>query len=188
MTELEAAAEVAPEAALAEALDWLAEEPQSADAHYEAALAYEALEREPERRREMLEVLRLDALEPHSPLPGCDDIICDEVERTLDELPPAILERLGPVTILVEPRPARELVESGVDARILGFFEGATSEELAGPDAPITTTRILVFSHNLAAAFESELELRDEVRITVLHEVGHFFGLDEDDMQRLGLD
>jgi predicted Zn-dependent protease with MMP-like domain len=180
--------DIDPETALAEALDWLADEPDSADAHYQAALAYEDLEREVERRREMLEVLRLDALDAQSPLPGCEDIIAEEVERTLDELPPAILERLGPVTILVEPRPSRALVESGVDARILGFFEGATSEELSGPDAPLTTTRILVFSHNLAAAFESEAELREEVRITVLHEVGHFFGLEEEDMERLGLD
>lgn len=188
MSDSEADLEVDPQTALAEALDWLADEPDSADAHYEAALAYEDLERESERRRQMLEVLRLDALETHTPLSDCDGIICAEVERTLGELPPAILERLGPVTILVEPRPSRALVESGVDARILGFFEGATSEELSGPDAPLTTTRILVFSHNLSAAFEGEAELREEVRITVLHEVGHFFGLDEDDMERLGLE
>ena len=177
-----------PHAALAEALDWLAQEPDSADAHYEAALAYEDLERAADFRREMLEVLRLDALTEHSPLPGCDDIICDEVERMLAELPRDFVERLGPVAILVEPRPSSALVESGVDARILGFFEGATSEELSGPDAPLTPTRILIFSHNLGAAFEDEPHLRDEVRITVLHEVGHFFGLDEEDMQRLGLE
>lgn len=175
------------QAALAKALDWLAEEPDSADAHYEAALAYESLEREVERRREMLEVLRLDALD-EAPPRDCEDIICDAVERALGELPPAILERIGPVTILVEPRPSRALVESGVDARLLGFFEGATCEELSGANAPAVPTRILVFSHNLAAAFEDEAELREEVRITVLHEVGHFFGLDEDDMVRLGLD
>jgi predicted Zn-dependent protease with MMP-like domain len=101
-----------------------------------------------------------------------------------------IEERLGPVAILIEPRPSRELVEEGIDARILGLFEGATSEELSGPDAPLTTTRILVFSHNLGDAFagEPEAKLRAEVRVTVLHEVGHFFGLEEDDMERLGLE
>lgn len=177
-----------PEASLAEALAWIAEEPNSADAHYEAALAYEDLEREAERVREMLVVRSLDALDSSMPLAGYEEIICDEVEQTLDELPPEISERLGPVTILVEPRPSRELVESGIDARLLGLFDGATSEELSGPDAPLTTTRILIFSHNLAATFEAEPELRDEVRITVLHEIGHFFGLDEDDMERLGLD
>jgi predicted Zn-dependent protease with MMP-like domain len=117
-----------------------------------------------------------------------ESIICDEVERTLAELPPDIAERLGPVTILVEPRPSRALVESGVDPDILGFFEGATSEELSGPDAPLTPTRILIFSQNLAEECDDEATLRDEVRITVLHEVGHFFGLEEEDMHRLGLE
>jgi predicted Zn-dependent protease with MMP-like domain len=176
-----------PEAALAEALQWIAEEPDCADAHYEAALAYEDLGWEAERCREMLTVLSLDSRSQAAPLPNCDEIIGDEVEETLAELPQAFTERLGPVTILVEPRPSRELVESGVDARILGLFEGATSEELSGVDAPLTTTRILIFSHNLRAAFEDETKLREEVRITVLHEVGHFFGLEEDDMERLGL-
>jgi predicted Zn-dependent protease with MMP-like domain len=177
-----------PEVALTEALQWVADEPDCADAHYDLALAYEALEREEERRREMLTVLSLDSRSGSGPLP--DDVICDEVEMTLAELPPAIEERLGPVAILIEPRPSRELVKEGIDARILGLFEGATSEELSGPDAPLTTTRILVFSHNLGDAFagEPEAKLRAEVRITVLHEVGHFFGLEEDDMERLGLE
>ncbi len=177
-----------PEAALEEALAWIDEEPDCADAHYEAALAYEDLGREAERRREMLEVLRLDALDAQPPLPDCESIICDEVEHTLAELPDDFMQRLGPLTILVEPRPSRALVEDGVDARLLGWFEGATSEELSGPDAPLTTTRILIFSHNHAAAFDEEANLRSEVRTTVLHEVGHFFGLEEEDMHRLGLE
>jgi predicted Zn-dependent protease with MMP-like domain len=40
----------------------------------------------------------------------------------------------------------------------------------------------------LASAFQDERSLRDEVRVTVLHEIGHFFGLEEVDMERLGLD
>lgn len=177
-----------PELALTEALRWIADEPDCADAHYDAALAYEDLEREAERRREMLTVLSLDSRSGQCPLP--DEVICDEVEKTLAELPFAFAERLGPVAVLVEPRPSLALVESGVDARSLGLFEGATSEELSGSDAPLTTTRILVFSHNLGAAFaaEPETKLRDEVRITVLHEIGHFFGLEEEDMDRLGLE
>ena len=177
-----------PQAALANALQWIAEEPDCADAHYEAALAYEDLEREADRCREMLSVLTLDSQSQAGPLPGCDEIIGDEVEATLAELPSSFTDRLGPVTILIEPRPSRELVERGVDARLLGLFEGATSEELSGADAPLTTTRILIFSHNLRAAFEDEAKLREEVRITVLHEIGHFFGLEEDDMERLGLE
>lgn len=177
-----------PAEALDEALSWLDEEPDNPDAHYEAGIAYEELGHEVERRREFLEVLRLDSLSEQAPLSDYETIICDEVEATLAELPPNIGARLGSVAILVEPRPSQEAVKDGVDPRLLGLFEGATCEELSGPDAPLTATRIQIFSHNLASAFEDEPSLRDEVRVTVLHEIGHFFGLEEEDMQRLGLD
>lgn len=177
-----------PAEALEEALSWLDEEPDNPDAHYEAGIAYEELGRELERRREFLEVLRLDSLSDLAPLEDYESIICEEVEATLGELPPDISERLGSVAILVEPRPSRDAVKDGVDPRLLGLFEGATAEELSGSDAPLTATRIQIFSHNLASAFEDEPSLRDEVRVTVLHEIGHFFGLEEDDMERLGLE
>jgi predicted Zn-dependent protease with MMP-like domain len=176
------------EAALAEALDWIEEEPDNPDAHYEAGIAYEELGEEGERRREFLEVLRLDALSEQAPQPEHEKIICEEVEATLAELPSEIGDRLGSVAILVEPRPSRQAVKDGVDPRLLGLFEGATSQELSGADAPLTATHIRIFSHNLASAFADEQSLRDEVRVTVLHEIGHFFGLEEDDMERLGLD
>lgn len=179
---------VDPELALQEALDWIEDEPDNPDAHYEAGVAYEELGEEEERRRAFLEVLRLDALSEQAPLPECETIIGDEVEATLAELPAQLSERLGSVAILVEPRPSRAAVQDGVDPRLLGLFEGATSEELSGTDAPLTATRIQIFSHNLASAFEDEASLRSEVRITVLHEIGHFFGLEEDDLERLGLD
>jgi predicted Zn-dependent protease with MMP-like domain len=181
-------ADLTPEEALDEALAWIAEEPDAADAHYEAGLAYEALGNEALRRRHFLETLRLDASPEAEPLPDYEAIIFDQVERTLAELPADFTERLGPVTILVEPRPSRSMVEEGLDPRLLGLFDGATAEELALGDAPLVSTRIYVFSHNLASTFRDEPSLRDEVTVTVLHEVGHFFGLDEDDMERLGLD
>lgn len=180
--------ERSPQEALAEALAWLTEEPDSADAHYEAGLAHEELGNDGERRRHFLETLRLDTLNTAAPLPGYEAIICDEVERTLASLPAAFTDRLGPVTILVQPRPSRSMVEEGLDPRLLGLFDGATAEELALGDAPLVSTQIYVFSHNLASAFEDPPSLREEVTITVLHEIGHFFGLEEDDMERLGLD
>ena len=48
-------------------------------------------------------------------------------------------------------------------------------------------SRIVIFSSNLLVDFPDPEELAVQVEITVLHEVGHYFGLDEDDMERLGL-
>jgi predicted Zn-dependent protease with MMP-like domain len=177
-----------PEAALEEALAWVDEEPDSPDAHHAAGVAYEVLGEREDQVSEFLEVLRLDSLGPPSAMLHVDRIVHEEAERVLERLPAHIKNRLGPVAILVEPRPSADLVRDGFDPRLLGFFDGATSEELSGTDAPPLPTRILLFSENLAAAFLDEESLRAEVEITVLHELGHFFGLDEDDMVRLGLD
>lgn len=177
-----------PNAALEQALAWLEEEPESGDAHYAAGLAYEALERHAEKVRAFLEVLRLDARDPIEGVADAERIVHDEAEKVLGGLPAEIRDRLGPVAILVEPRPSSHLVEDGFDPRLLGFFDGATFEELTGPDAPPTPTQIRLFVENLTALASDETTLRREVGVTVLHEIGHFFGLDEDDMVRLGID
>jgi predicted Zn-dependent protease with MMP-like domain len=176
-----------PEAALEEALTWVNDDPEAADAHYAAGLAYEALEREREKVKSFVRVLELDARDDGAPIPDSERIIAEEVESTLATLPAEFRERLGPVTILVELRPSRDLVEDGFDPRLLGLFDGATSAELESADVPATVTRIVIYSHNHASAFEDETSLREEVRVTVLHEIGHFFGLDEDDLDDLGL-
>jgi predicted Zn-dependent protease with MMP-like domain len=176
-----------PEAALEEALLWVNDDPAAADAHYAAGLAYEALEREREKVKSFVRVLELDARDDGAPIRDYERIIAEEVENTLATLPTEFRERLGPVTILVELRPSRDLVEDGFDPRLLGLFDGATSAELESADVPATVTRIVIYSHNHASAFEDEASLREEVRVTVLHEVGHFFGLDEDDLDDLGL-
>jgi predicted Zn-dependent protease with MMP-like domain len=177
-----------PEEALREALGAVAEEPNSADAHYALGLAYEALGRASDQVKAFLDVLRLEAVEDGDVPEWIEDLVYDEGKRTIDGLPEDLRRRLGPVTVLVEPRPSEDIVKAGFDPRLLGLFDGATLEEQSGLDAPPTPTRIVLFSHNLAAAFDDEAELRAEVAVTVLHEVGHFFGLDEDDMERLGLD
>src|SRR5687768_12704973 len=99
----EAEDDLDPEQALERALAWLEREPDSADAHYEAGLAYEELGELQESTRELLEVLRLDSLEVEAPVPGYQEFIFSEVERTLAGLPGDFRARLGAVTILVEP-------------------------------------------------------------------------------------
>ena len=145
------------------------------------------LEREGDKVTSFLRVLELDARDDGAPIRDYQRIIIDEVESTLATLPAEFRERLGPVAVLVELRPSRDLVEDGFDPRLLGLFDGATSAELESADVPATVTRIVIYSHNHASAFEDEASLREEVRVTVLHEVGHFFGLDEDDLDDLGL-
>ncbi|MFM2419148.1 MAG: hypothetical protein RL385_3871, partial [Pseudomonadota bacterium] len=102
--------------------------------------------------------------------------------ETLDGLPEEFSSRLTGVPVMLETRPSRSLVEGGFDPRALGMFEGPEHGE---GDIP-APTRIVLFVSNLAG-FAGE-DLVEQVETTVLHEVGHYFGLDEEDMVRLGLD
>lgn len=131
-------------------------------------------------------VRELDRAAPPGPVHVTDD----ELERialdTLAELPPQIRERLEQVPILIDDLPSEALVADGLDPRLLGLFQGTPMPE--DGHAPPAVTNILLFRTNLERSAEDEDHLAEEIRITVLHETAHYFGLDEDDLERLGLD
>jgi predicted Zn-dependent protease with MMP-like domain/uncharacterized protein HemY len=114
----------------------------------------------------------------------------DELERiavgALDELPEDVKKRLENVPILIDEMPSDDLIAEGVDPRSLGLFQGTAMPD-GGETAP-SVTNILLFKTNLERASEDLDQLADEVRITVLHETAHYFGLDEEDLVQLGLD
>ena len=88
--------------------------------------------------------------------------------------------------ILIDDAPSEALIGDGLDPRLLGLFQGTPMSEDGGL-AP-TVTNILLFRGNLARACRDAEHLAEEIRITVLHETAHYFGLDEDDLEALGLD
>lgn len=122
--------------------------------------------------------------------PGKVHVSEDEVERiaaaTLEELPANIRQRLENVPIMIDSVPSEEIVDDGYDPRMLGFFQGVPMPEDGG--AMPTVTNILLFKTNLERSVVDKEQLADEIRITVLHETAHYFGLDEDDLEALGLD
>jgi len=75
-----------------------------------------------------------------------------------------------------------------LDPRSLGLFEGPSDRERSLGEASDRPTRIVLYSANLLGSSDDADELRYEVEVTVRHEIGHFFGLEEDDLERLGLD
>jgi len=167
------------------------EQPVFADAHHILALVYEELGDKLRQIEESLLVLRLDAeqdaLEGVSPS-SSEELIVQAAERALSRLPSPFRERLRGVPILIEERPSKSLVEEGFDPRALGLFEGQIDEERAFGEATEQPSRIVLYSANLLASFPDPEELRYEVEVTVRHEIGHFFGLEEDDLERLGLE
>jgi len=120
--------------------------------------------------------------------PADEAFVARAAEDALEALPEPFRSDLAAVPVVVEERPSEELVASGFDPRAYGLFEGPTHEVARSLEAPPLPSRIVVYVANLAADFGSDEALRQQVEITVGHEVGHYFGLEEDDMVRLGLD
>lgn len=111
----------------------------------------------------------------------------DEVRETLAELPATVRRAAAAVPVLYERRPAKALVDDGLDADLLGLFVGEPmGQEGQGSALP---AQILLFLENLWEFVEGDPDgFYDEVRTTFLHELGHYLGLDEGDLEERGLD
>jgi len=104
------------------------------------------------------------------------------VARALDELPPQFAARLANVAVTVEARPSREVArELGGD--ILGLYHGASEMEQS-PMAPYELPEVIViYQDNIEAICRTNEEVVEEIRKTVIHEIGHHFGLSDAQME-----
>ncbi|MCB9703678.1 MAG: metallopeptidase family protein [Myxococcales bacterium] len=169
----------------------IVDDPSYADAHYALGGVYEDLGDEESMIRHFLAVLALDAAdedEDDELSEAEEERIVEAAEAALAELPDDLRGRLGNVAIVVEARPHWDVVADGFDPRALGLFEGADDLAQRMLEVAPMASRIVLFSSNLVASFEEPEELEEEVRVTVLHEIGHYFGLDEEGVARLGLE
>jgi len=109
-----------------------------------------------------------------------------EVEATLSALPAPLRERAAKLPVTFEPAPNAGLVADGIEPDTLGLFTGPEfAEEEYGPLPP----QIILFLENLWDFAEGdEQAFRDEVHTTYLHELGHYLGLDEDELTERGLE
>src|SRR5450432_675754 len=165
------------------------DEPDFSDAHYALADVYGELKEQGPRVTHFLRVLELD--EKDDAEAGFDAaayqaLIVKSAEQALSGLPSPYRERLTGVPVLLEQRPSQILVKDGFDPRALALFEGPTLTT-EGSDLP-APTRIVLYTANLPAEFEDEEELSSEVELTLLQEIGNYFGLEDDELDRLGLE
>ncbi len=112
----------------------------------------------------------------------------DEVEDTLAGLPAPLRERAQALPVTLERRPNAAHRRDGIELDTLGLFVGPdfAGEQTATLPLP---PQIILFLENLWEQAEADEELfRDEVHTTYLHELGHYLGLDEDDLFDRGLD
>ncbi len=115
--------------------------------------------------------------------------IAEEViGATQRRLPAAVREPAGAVPVCFEPRPNAALLADGCEPDLLGLFVGPAHDEEPGVPEPLPP-QILLFLENLwDFAGGDERTFRSEVRITYLHELGHYLGWDESDLEVRGLD
>lgn len=174
-------------------LDALAQrEPDFAEARHLYAEVLEDMGEHQASVREMLVVRRLDEAADASEgfeLEAVEGTIVATAEKVLSELPGRFKDLLAGVPILVEERPSEELVRDGFDPRALGLFSGPNQEERTLPGPVPAPTQIVLYAANLAAFADptDAEEFEREVEVTILHELGHYFGLDENGVEALGL-
>ena len=110
----------------------------------------------------------------------------DEVRRTLASLPVALREPAALLPVSFEAVPNDALLADDPDPELLGLFVGPPRAE---PESSPLPPQILLFLENLwDFAGEDEGIFREEVRTTYLHELGHYLGLEEVDLEERGLD
>jgi predicted Zn-dependent protease with MMP-like domain len=102
----------------------------------------------------------------------------DHVRAALDELPTHIAAALVNVAVVVED-------ENPDDPDLFGLYHGVPLPERGDMAGQLPDT-ISIYRIPLEESFPDPEELREEIRITVLHELGHYFGLDEERIAELG--
>jgi len=116
----------------------------------------------------------------------------DQFERVVNEaiaeLPEEFRRKLENVIVIVDDRPSDELLdkmEVPPGDMLFGLYEGTPLTE-RGFIAPLYPDRISIFQKPIEEQCETENEIKEEIKITIVHEIAHFFGLDDEYLEELG--
>lgn len=112
------------------------------------------------------------------------------IHQALRDVPPPFREHLREIDIVVKRRPSHaDLAEAELapEESMYGFYRGVPLTERGGGYNLVAPDVIDVYQEPLEEDFPDEAELIAEIRATVLHELGHFFGIDDDRLGELGL-
>lgn len=111
------------------------------------------------------------------------------VGMALRGLPPDIASAMTNVEIVVEDEPTPGQIDQSDEEldELFGLYEGTPLSERGSDYSMVLPDRIVIFRRPLERAFPKPRELEEQIRITILHELAHHVGFDEDAMDRLGL-
>lgn len=134
-----------------------------------------------------LKVRAADLAEPPAPWGVSRDRFEELAQLALAELPEALRVRLENVPILAADYPAIELVAEGSDPRMMGSYSGVPWPDKGSVGAPPHLDCVFLYQRNIERACRSSAEVEEEIRRTLIHETGHFFGLSEEELEAMGL-
>ncbi|SRR6266705_3432387 len=107
------------------------------------------------------------------------------VEEALDSLPQEFRSRIKNVAILVEDFPPNQSPPQPGQPRrlLLGIFHGVPATKKSVFDLPTGPAHIVLYQKNIEAVGSSEAEVRQQIRQTLMHELGHYFGMTEEHLR-----
>ena len=111
------------------------------------------------------------------------------VARAVEALPPRFLARLENLDVVVEDEPTDEDLElAGVEPgdTLLGLYHGVPQSERGTWYGSMLPDRIVIYQRPIEAVARNRREIQKEIRITLMHEIGHHFGLREDELSEAG--
>ncbi len=163
-------------------------DPESAHALYHLALVLERLGEDKEAARAFEAANALDPEHYALPVEVEEAFFRQAAADALDNLPKSIREYVKDAVTLIEDVPSEDLLRrENVSPQILGLFLGVPRTEQSVTAQPEDLNRLMLFKKNLEKVCATPQQLIEQIHVTVLHEVGHYLGFDEDDLERLGL-
>lgn len=112
------------------------------------------------------------------------------LRQAIDDLPSMFREAIRNVAIVVEDWPPDWLLEEldiPPEETLYGFYHGIPLPDRSVLDSGNLPDKISVYRGPLVNDFRDSEELARQIRTTLLHEIGHYFGMDEEDLARLGV-
>jgi len=111
------------------------------------------------------------------------------VQEAIEELPEDFISAVEDVSIEVMDRPTPQLLSRLGTKRqglLMGLYTGVPRTRRSVEDSGRLPDSIYLFQQNIEQVCNTEADLVEQIRVTLLHEIGHYFGLGEDDLTRLG--
>ena len=107
------------------------------------------------------------------------------VEEVLDSLPDEFRSRIRNLAVLVEDLPPHQRAprRGGERQLLLGIFHGVPTTRKSIFDVSTGPDHIVLYQQNIEAICSNEAEIREQIRLTVIHELGHYFGMDEEQLK-----